>query len=138
MKRVLTLILLTLITCYAIYAVSTHCGWKIFSQTINIKQFDSIAQSNDDFIGMNIDDALNLVTKNNKCYVFSQESLCMGMSYDEIVAIYPEMELTPPRYKLYCVAVSSSMASEEIYPRGFFVNMENQIIEPPIALSIYW
>ena len=112
--------------------------WKLFSQTINVKQFETISQSENEFVGMEISDVLKLVTKNGNCFVFTRNSICMGMSYSEVIRLYPEMSLTPPRDKLYCVAVSSAMSPEEIYPRGFFVDENDVVIEPPITVSIYW
>lgn len=136
-KTLLILICVFIVVIFAVLFTDMYPCWKLFSKTINNKQFDSIAQENSDFVGMNIEDVLSLVTKNNECYVFSQTSICMGMTYKDIITIWPEMELAPPRYKLYCVAVCSSMASEEIYPRGFFINKDDIVIEPYILLSIY-
>lgn len=124
--------------CIAAAWVSKNQCWKLFSQTINTKQFEAVSRSHDAFVGMKITDVLRLVTKDDPCFVFTRSSTCMGMPYEEIIALYPEMTLTPPRDQLYCVAVHSAMSPEETYPQGFFVDQEGIVVEPPIAVSIYW
>lgn len=137
LRATIIIICIAVISIVALLA-TTPRHWKLFSQTINNNQLALLAQENNNFVGMYIEDVLELITKDNKCYIFTQESICMGKSYEEVIAHYPEMELTPPRNKLYCVAVCSSMAKEEIYPRGFFVNAAGIVTEPHIPLSIYW
>ena len=129
-----------LIALFCVAAVwgSRDQHWKLFSQTINTKQFEFISQNHNAFVGMKMADVLRLVTKDDRCFVFTRDSVHMGMSYDEIVALYPEMTLIPPRDQLYCVAVNNAMSPEETYPQGFFVDREGIVIEPPIAVSIYW
>ena len=124
--------------CIAAAWVNKDQFWKLFSQTINTKQFEAVSQSHDAFVGMKITDVLRLVTKDDQCFVFTRNSTCMGMPYEELIELYPEMTLTPPRDQLYCVAVHSAMFPEETYPQGFFVDQEGIVIEPPIAVSIYW
>lgn len=124
--------------CIAAAWVTKDRCWKLFSQTINTKQFEAVSQSHDAFVGMKITDVLHLVTKDDQCFVFTCNSTCMGMPYEEIIELYPEMTLTSPRDQLYCVAVHSAMSPEETYPQGFFVDQEGIVIEPPIAVSICW
>ena len=137
-SRYLTAALFIAIFCIAAAWGNRDQCWKLFSQTINTKQFEAISQSHDAFVGMKITDVLRLVTKDWQCFVFTRSSTCMGMPYEEIIALYPEMTLTPPRDQLYCVGVHSAMSPEETYPQGFFVDQEGVVIEPPIAVSIYW
>lgn len=137
-KKCLMIVVAILLVVFLVCSLLNPYLWKLTSGTINNRQFDLIAQEHNDFVGMNITDVLKLITKNGKYYIFSQESICMRLTYDEIITRYPEMELIFPREKLYCVAVCSSMSPEEIYPRGFFVNRDGIVIEPYIALSIYW
>lgn len=124
--------------CITVAWVNKDQCWKLFSQTINTKQFEAVSQDHDSFVGMKIADVLRLVTKDDQCFVLTRNSICMGMSYGEIVELHPEMELISPRDQLYCVAVNSAMSPEETYPQGFFVDREGIVIEPPIAVSIYW
>lgn len=124
--------------CIAAAWVTKDRCWKLFSQTTNTKQFEAVSQSHDAFVGMKITDVLHLVTKDDQCFVFTCNSTCMGMPYEEIIELYPEMTLTSPRDQLYCVAVHSAMSPEETYPQGFFVDQEGIVIEPPIAVSICW
>ena len=124
--------------CIAAAWVNKDRCWKLFSQTINTKQFEAVSQGHDAFVGMKITDVLHLVTKDDQCFVFTCNSTCMGMPYEEIIELYPEMTLTSPRDQLYCVAVHSAMSPEETYPQGFFVDQEGIVIEPPIAVSICW
>ena len=124
--------------CFAAAWVNKDQFWKLFSQTINTKQFEAVSQSHDAFVGMKITDVLRLVTKDDQCFVFTRNSTCMGMPYEEIIELYPEMTLTSPRDQLYCVAVHSAMSPEETYPQGFFVDQEGIVIELPIAVSICW
>ena len=124
--------------CIAAAWVTKDRCWKLFSQTINTKQFEAVSQSHDAFVGMKITDVLHLVTKDDQCFVFTCNSTCMGMPYEEIIELYPEMTLTSPRDQLYCVAVHSAMSPEETYPQGFFVDQEGIVIELPIAVSICW
>ena len=137
-SRYLTAALFIAIFCIAAAWGNRDQCWKLFSQTISTKQFEAISQSHDAFVGMKITDVLRLVTKDDPCFVFTRSSTCMGMPYEKVVALYPEMTLTPPRDQLYCVAVHSAMSPEETYPQGFFVDQEGIVIEPPIAVSIYW
>ena len=137
-SRYLTAALFIAIFCIAAAWGNRDQCWKLFSQTISTKQFEAISQSHDAFVGMKITDVLRLVAKDDQCFVFARSSTCMGMPYEKVVALYPEMALTPPRDQLYCVAVHSAMSPEETCPQRFFVDQEGIVIEPPIAVSIYW
>ena len=62
-SRYLTAALFIAIFCIAAAWGNRDQCWKLFSQTINTKQFEAISQSHDAFVGMKIADVLHLVAK---------------------------------------------------------------------------
>ncbi len=131
-------LIISVLLFFSISQKNRYPYWKIFYNTINTKQFKSLSTDMNGFVGMDINEVLKLVTKDDKCFVFSEDSICMGMTYAEIISYYPEIELVSPRSKLYCIAVVNPRSPEEVFPAGLFVNDNNIVVEPPIDVPLYW
>lgn len=109
-------------------------AWKMYLHHIDTRHFfDSCARHNN-FVGMEVEEVLDLVTKNGYYVVFDRETEDLnGRNYDQWVARHPEIALDDTsRAVLYCIPVENSRSREETFLKGFFVDSQGRVSGGPV------
>lgn len=133
------LLALLLVALGSIYIFHTRGTlWKLYLPYIDTAHFYSLSEQYHDFVGMDIDDVLRLVTKNDIYIVFDRETTYQGRTYRDWVTMYPEIALNDTsKTVLYCIPLQNSHSREEAFLAGLFVDHEGRVFAP-VDLPFSW
>ncbi len=109
-------------------------AWKMYLHHIDTRHFFDICARHDNFVGMEVEEVLDLVTKNGYYMIFDQETADLdGHNYDHWVTRYPKIALNDTsRVALYCIPVENSRSREETFLKGFFVDRQGLVSGGPV------
>lgn len=108
-------------------------AWKLYLHHIDTWHFFDACARHNNFVGMDIEEVLEITTKNDFYLVFDGQTEHLGRNYDQWVADYPRIALNDTsRVALYCIPVENSGSREESFLKGFFVDSEGFVSDGPI------